>query len=102
MENNPAQREGKVAWTLEDQTAKIPSDVYLWTAVGTMVISLSLLLGNKKHLSLFFGQWAPSLLIIGLYNKLVKVGGHDMQDNIEKKEKQGARETSGRAYQQFE
>jgi hypothetical protein len=29
---------------------------------------------------MFVGQWAPSLLILGLYNKLVKLEGHDGQD----------------------
>jgi len=79
MPNNP-HSEGKVARTLEEQTAKIPSDIYLWAAVGTMALSLSLFLVRQKHASVFFGQWAPSLLIIGLYNKLVKVEGHDQQD----------------------
>lgn len=74
---NPKHKEGKTAKLLEDQTARIPSDVYLWTAVGTMVISLSLFCTKNKHASIFFGQWAPSLLIIGLYNKLVKTHGHD-------------------------
>ena len=27
--------------------------------------------------SLFVGQWAPTFLILGLYNKLVKVAGSD-------------------------
>ena len=77
---NELYKEGGVAKTLEKQTAKIPSDVYLWAAVGTMALSLGLFLTRKKHASMFFGQWAPSLLVIGLYNKLVKVQGHDQQD----------------------
>jgi hypothetical protein len=78
---NHQHKEGKVAKMLEDQTAKIPSDVYLWAAVGSMALSLGLFLTKKKHASIFFGQWAPSLLIIGLYNKLVKVEGHDKEDS---------------------
>ena len=45
-----------------------------------MVLSLALQLsGSKKtkHLSSFIGQWAPTLLVLGLYNKIVKVAGHD-------------------------
>jgi hypothetical protein len=80
MANQDVRKEGKVAKTLERQTARIPSDVYLWAALGTMALSLGLLFGKKKHMSIFFGQWAPSLLIIGLYNKLVKVEGHDEED----------------------
>jgi hypothetical protein len=30
---------------------------------------------GRKNISLFIGQWAPTLLILGLYNKLVKVAG---------------------------
>lgn len=77
---NPEHREGKIAKMLEEQTAKIPSDVYLWAAVGSMALSLGLFLTKQKHASIFFGQWAPSFLIIGLYNKLVKVEGHDSED----------------------
>ncbi len=29
----------------------------------------------------FIGQWAPTLLVLGLYNKLVKVAGHDRRDH---------------------
>ena len=77
---NPKHKEGETAKMLEEQTAKIPSDVYLWAAVGTMVLSAGLFLTNNKKASVFFGQWAPSLLIIGLYNKLVKLEGHDKED----------------------
>lgn len=83
METKTKFTEGPVAKTLEKETARIPSDVYLWAAVGTMALSLGLFLAKKKHAALFFGQWAPSLLTIGLYNKLVKVGGHDSEDNGE-------------------
>lgn len=79
-------KEGKTAETLENFTAKIPSDVYLWAAAGTMALSLGCFLAGKKHTGIFFGQWAPSLLIIGLYNKLVKVEGHDMDDEEEEEE----------------
>ncbi len=74
------QKEGAVARTLESVTAKLPSDVWLWASVGSMLVSLGLQLsGQKKNkqASNFIGQWAPTFLILGLYNKLVKVAGHD-------------------------
>ena len=77
---NPKHKEGEVAKTIEEQTAKIPSDVYLWAAVGTMALSAALFFTKNKHASIFFGQWAPSLLIIGLYNKLVKLERHDSEE----------------------
>ena len=75
--------EGQVAKTIEKYTAAVPSDVYLWTALGTMALSLGLFIAGRKHSSMFFGQWAPSILIMGLYNKLVKVEGHDKEDRGE-------------------
>ena len=74
---NPEHREGPVATAIERQTAKIPSDVFLWTAIGCMGVSLTLQLLGQKKLSLFIGQWPAPFLILGLYNKLVKLEGHD-------------------------
>lgn len=76
-QTNPDKREGKVATELEEQTAKIPTDVWLWVALGSMGVSLIFKLFKKNDLSQFIGLWAPSLLIIGTYNKLVKQLGHD-------------------------
>lgn len=70
-------REGDLARTIEQQTAKLPSDTFLWTAVGSMGLSLMLLMGGKKEAANFVGHWAPTLLIFGLYNKLVKLEGSD-------------------------
>ncbi len=42
-----------------------------------MAGSLTLQIMDKPRVSLFVGQWAPTLLILGLYNKLVKQLGHD-------------------------
>jgi hypothetical protein len=74
---NPEHREGRTATAIEEQTAKIPSDVFLWTAIGCMAVSLTLQLMGKKKESLFVGQWPAPFLILGLYNKLVKLEGHD-------------------------
>jgi hypothetical protein len=70
-------REGKVAKAIESQTAKLPSDLFLWTSLAIMGVSLTLKLMKKDDLSLFIGQWPAPLLIMGLYNKVVKVEGHD-------------------------
>jgi hypothetical protein len=71
------QREGPVARMIEEQTSKLPSDTFLWCAIGAMLASLGLQLSGKRTLGNFIGQWAPTILILGLYNKLVKVHGHD-------------------------
>lgn len=76
-------REGIIARTIEKQTAKLPSDVFLWGALGSMALSLILQLRagtEKKETSNFIGMWVPTLLIFGLYNKIVKTAGHDRTD----------------------
>jgi len=70
-------QEGTVARTIEQQTAKIPSDWFLWAAGRSIMGSLLLQCSGRKEESLFVGQWAPTFLILGLYNKLVKVAGSD-------------------------
>jgi len=69
--------EGNVAMAIEDQTAKLPSDTFLWLGLGSMAASLGLQLVGKKETAQFVGHWVPTILILGLYNKLVKVAGHD-------------------------
>jgi len=74
---NPQHQEGPVARAIEEQTAKLPSDIFLWTSLSAMAVSLTLQLLGKRHTSLFLGQWAAPFLILGMYNKLVKQHGHD-------------------------
>jgi hypothetical protein len=69
--------EGTVARALEDQTARLPSDTFLWAAGACIAGALALQIMDRRDTSLFVGQWAPTLLILGLYNKLVKVAGSD-------------------------
>ncbi len=69
--------EGAVARAIESQTARLPSDLFLWAATGSILASLGLRFAGDRDMSQFVGQWAPTLLILGLYNKLVKVAGHE-------------------------
>ena len=78
--SNDAHKEGPVTSMIEEQTAKIPSDVFLWAALGSMAISLGLKIAGQKHEALFVGQWAAPFMILGLYNKIVKTHGHDRTD----------------------
>jgi hypothetical protein len=72
--------EGKIAKAIESQTAKLPSDLFLWSAVAAISTSMTMQLMGKQHASLFVGQWAPTFLILGLYNKIVKELGHSRHD----------------------
>jgi len=69
--------EGPVARTIERQTAKLPSDIFLWAAVGAIGVSAVLEFSGNEEKSRFVGQWVAPFLLLGLYNKLVKVAGSD-------------------------
>jgi len=75
--NNPEHRESAVAKTIESQTAKIPSDLFLWVGIGFMAVSLGLQLAGRQKASNFIGHWPTNILIMGLYNKLVKLEGSE-------------------------
>jgi hypothetical protein len=69
--------EGGLAKPIENITAKLPSDTFLWLAGGSIVGSLILKSMGRAHDALFVGQWAPTFLLLGVYNKIVKVAGSD-------------------------
>ena len=77
VNSNVKHKEGPVAKAIEEQTAKLPSDLFLWTAIGCMGVSLAVKLFGKDHNALFFGQWVAPVLLFGIYNKMVKQNGHD-------------------------
>lgn len=77
-ETRHAYPEGKVATAIERQTAKhLPSDAFMWAAGASVLASLILKSQKRDHEALFIGHWVPTLLIFGLYNKMVKLLGSD-------------------------
>lgn len=74
---NPEHSEGPVAKAIEQQTAKLPSDIFLWAAVGAIAASAVLKFMKKDKDALFVGQWPAPFLLLGLYNKLVKLEGSE-------------------------
>jgi hypothetical protein len=71
-----AYEEGPVAETIEKRTAKLPSDLFLWAGLASIATSMVFLFAGKKQVANFIGQWVPTVLLFGVYNKIVKVGGH--------------------------
>jgi len=74
---NLEHKEGAVTKAIENQTAKLPSNTYLIGAGIAVAISLTLKMMGKKPEALFVGQWVSPILILGVYNKLVKQSGND-------------------------
>lgn len=72
------QEEGPVARAIEKQTSRIPSDIFLWTGLAAMATSLGFMAAGKKQTSLFVGMWVPTVLLLGVYNKIVKIAGSDI------------------------
>ena len=70
-------KEGETTKAIESYTPQIPSGVYLTLAIGSMAASLVLMAMGRRNVANFIGQWAPTILIMGLYNKLVKVEGSE-------------------------
>ncbi len=76
----PKPTEDPFTKTIESYTAAVPSTGYLAVAIGVMGLSLACQVGGRGKWGNFIAQWVPTWLIIGLYNKLVKVQGHDRYD----------------------
>ena len=66
--------------SVEAYTAAIPSSSYLGVAVGAMALSLICQVTGRGKWGNFIAQWVPTWLIIGVYNKLVKLEGHENFD----------------------
>ena len=75
--NNPELKEGDLTKKIEDCTARVPSKFYLCTALTIMGASIFFKCKGHKHIALFLGQWVAPILIMGVYNKLDKIHGHD-------------------------
>jgi hypothetical protein len=76
----PRPTEDQFTKTIESYTAAIPSSAYLAVAIGAMGLSLLCEVAGRGKWGNFIAQWVPTWLIFGLYNKLVKVEGHDQSD----------------------
>ena len=67
MSNNQPQ-EGNATVAVEKKTSKIPSMVYLCAGLSALAASACMMCRGRK---------STALLVMGLYNKLVKTEGHD-------------------------
>ncbi len=70
-------KEGEITKRIEHFTSQVPSGTYLSLAVGSIGLSALLHLAGRKHDAQFVGHWVPTILLLGLYNKLVKLEGSE-------------------------
>jgi hypothetical protein len=79
----PHTNEESFTKTVKAYTAAMPSSAYFVVAIGAMALALTLQLAGRGKWGNFIAQWVPAWLIIGVYNKLVKLEGRDHGDRPE-------------------
>ena len=52
-------------------TDNIPEESWYWAALASIGVSAALRLAGRQHWSLFVGQWPPTLILFGLYHRLI-------------------------------
>ena len=55
-----------------DTLENLPSSVYYGGVLGSIVLSVLLYISGKRESGIFVGLWAPTILNLGLYNKLLR------------------------------
>lgn len=50
----------------------LPSSVYYGGVLGSIALSVALFMSGKRETGIFVGLWAPTILNLGLYNKLLR------------------------------
>jgi hypothetical protein len=69
--------EGTLTKTIEHYTSQVPSGVYLSLAIGSVGLSALLRLAGRRDDAHFVAHWVPTILLLGLYNKIVKLHGSE-------------------------
>lgn len=73
--HRPEHDEDSFTRVIEQQTAKIPSHFFLSGSLLSMAVSAALELRGSERAARFIGSWVAPLLLMGVYNKLVKSNG---------------------------
>jgi hypothetical protein len=69
--------EGTMTKAIEGYTSMVPSGLFLGLAVGSIGLAAAMKLMGRDKDAQFIGHWVPTILMLGLYNKLVKVSGSE-------------------------
>lgn len=65
-------RDTDASHLIEDITTKFPSDTFMWLAGGSIAASLTLKILGRDRDALFVGQWAPTFVALGIYDKVAR------------------------------
>jgi hypothetical protein len=71
--NKSLNNEERMTRVTKRETPDVSSLVYLALAGGAVALSLGLALSKKKKgWANFVGQWVPTILLFGMYDKVIK------------------------------
>ncbi|MEM6560738.1 MAG: hypothetical protein AAF656_03985 [Planctomycetota bacterium] len=57
---------------IEETVKKVPTDAMMLLAGGSIAASLTLKLMGRDRDAMFVGQWAPTFVALGIFNKLAR------------------------------
>lgn len=57
---------------IEKRAENIPASYFLTAAAASVAIALALAFSRKKQWAGFVGQWVPTILLLGIYNKILR------------------------------
>ncbi len=69
--------EGVLTKRIEHFTSQVPSGFYLSLAFGSAGLAAGLYLTGRKTDAIFVGHWTSTILLLGTYNKIVRLHGSD-------------------------
>lgn len=69
--------EGALTHAIERVTSALPSSMWLALAGVAIAGSLGLRIARRERIASFIGELAPTFLLLGVYNRLVKLHGSE-------------------------
>ncbi len=75
---------------LSTRVQEVSPDIFLTGAAASIAISLFLRITGRQHDAQFVGQWAPTLLLLGLYSRRGR-RGERLTRPLESAEESGGR-----------
>ena len=65
--------EGKAIRAIEHTAASIPPSMFLGLAGGAIASSIALKAMGRGEAASFIGEWVPTILMLGLYNRMARL-----------------------------
>lgn len=70
-----------IAKTIEQYTSRLPPDTFLWASLGSIAFAIGLHAAGHREKANFVAHWAPTFLLLGVYNEIMKYGSETVNVN---------------------